>query len=248
MPGHTADGTHADCSMCAKLLLLLLLEEPGKAKEVCMRPALVFKVVQPLLKLYGEYTVSSISSYLAPFPLPPSPFPSLSAVAGHVSLDVRRCPMSSPFRLSEPTGTTTPCSRGWLGSYLSVGPFEDSDAACPSSPMKAANLLSKSAELAASRFTAAADASVWSEATRNSPSQKQSYPEKLSASAGVLLQSIVKRLRDDVPSLRAAVGVELYLMVDLRQLKIILIVEIDDLKDELSVDIGLKDIVSNLIF
>ncbi|RWW63331.1 hypothetical protein BHE74_00029484 [Ensete ventricosum] len=200
MPGHTADGTHADCSMCAKLLLLLLLEEPGKAKEVCMRPALVFKVVQPLLKLYGEYTVSSISSYLAPFPLPPSPFPSLSAVAGHVSLDVRRCPMSSPFRLSEPTGTTTPCSRGW-------------------------------------RL-----------ATRNSPSQKQSYPEKLSASAGVLLQSIVKRLRDDVPSLRAAVGVELYLMVDLRQLKIILIVEIDDLKDELSVDIGLKDIVSNLIF
>ncbi|KAJ8511169.1 hypothetical protein OPV22_001603 [Ensete ventricosum] len=173
MPGHTADGTHADCSMCAKLLLLLLLEEPGKAKEVCMRPALVFKVVQPLLKLYGEYTVSSISSYLAPFPLPPSPFPSLSAVAGH---------------------------------------------------------------------------SERVKATRNSPSQKQSYPEKLSASAGVLLQSIVKRLRDDVPSLRAAVGVELYLMVDLRQLKIILIVEIDDLKDELSVDIGLKDIVSNLIF
>ncbi|RRT45226.1 hypothetical protein B296_00032973 [Ensete ventricosum] len=181
MPGHTADGTHADCSMCAKLLLLLLLlEEPGKAKEVCMRPALVFKVVQPLLKLYGEYTVSSISSYLAPFPLP---------------LAVR----SSRTRISR----------------------------CPAMPY----VLSLSAERAHwhhhpmfSRM-----ASRWI-ATRNSPSQKQSYPEKLSASAGVLLQSIVKRLRDDVPSLRAAVGVELYLMVDLRQLKIILIVEIDDLK------------------
>ncbi|RWV81350.1 hypothetical protein GW17_00057237 [Ensete ventricosum] len=244
MPGHTADGTHADCSMCAKLLLLLL-EEPGKAKEVCMRPALVFKVVQPLLKLYGEYTVSSISSYLAPFPLPLAVRSSRTRIS--------RCP-AMPYVLSLSAERAhwhhhPMFSRmASLGSYLSVGPFEDSDAACPSSPMKAANLLSKSAELAASRFTAAADASVWSEATRNSPSQKQSYPEKLSASAGVLLQSIVKRLRDDVPSLRAAVGVELYLMVDLRQLKIILIVEIDDLKDELSVDIGLKDIVSNLIF
>lgn len=84
------------CSMCAKLLP----EESGKAKKVCMRPALVFKVVQPLLKLYGEYTVSSICSYLGPFP-----FPSLSAVAGHVSLDVkrvRRCPCPLPFGWASP--------------------------------------------------------------------------------------------------------------------------------------------------